>query len=67
MTALSKRTIVTILVIVIWITKIVRAMNDKNKAIRDGATLVAKAYVIFVIFAMLAVFDVMMATPIWSD
>ena len=61
----TQRTIFTIFIIVAWITLLVRAMNDTNQTIRDGATFLAKAYIIFVIFAMLAVFDVAMAFPVW--
>lgn len=67
MTALSKRMIFTILVIVIWIARLIRAMNDSNQKVQDGAHLLAKAYAIFVIFTMLVVFDVVIAFPVWGE
>ena len=67
MTALSKRMIFTILVIVVWIARLIRAMNDSNQKVQDGAHLLAKTYAIFVIFTMLVVFDVVIAFPVWSE
>lgn len=67
MTALSKRMIFTILVIVIWIARLIRAMNDSNQKVQDGAHLLAKAYAIFVIFTMLVVFGIVIAFPVWSE
>ena len=68
MTALSKRMIFTILVIVVWIARLIRAMmNGSNQKVQDGAHLLAKAYAIFVIFTMLVVFGAAIAFPVWGE
>lgn len=57
MTTLTKKMIMVTLIMVIWTMSLARALNDTNDSVREGASLVAKIYAIFMIFVALVVFD----------
>lgn len=67
MTTLTKKMIMVTLVMVMWIMSLTRALNDTNDSVREGASLVAKIYAIFMVFVALVVFDATLNLQMMSE
>lgn len=64
---LSKKLMLAIFLVVMWIIILLRALNDKDKVIQEGASLLAKVYIIFMFSAALVTCISTVMFPVWRE